>query len=119
MVPSALSTASAPPEKYFRGSITRPADSLCTLHALGCPRPRNTRFRLPARLAGRDLHPLGPGKEFLCLTRPLLPGFAWRTESLNFLKQRSNWKIFNALLSVSDTPPDRSFPHPTDPAGPD
>ena len=80
MVPSTYSKVSAPQIMYFRGSITRPADSLCTLHALGCPRPRNTRFRLPARLAGRDLHPLGPGKEFLCFILPLLPGFAWRTE---------------------------------------
>jgi hypothetical protein len=36
----------------LRGSITRPANSLCTLHRLGYPSLRNTRYRLPARLAG-------------------------------------------------------------------
>ena len=42
----------------LRGSITRPARFLCTLHVRGCPRPRNTRFRLLTTLCrvGLDAH---------------------------------------------------------------
>jgi len=40
----------------LRGSITRPTRSLCTLHVLGYPSPRNTRFRLPATLCRVGLH---------------------------------------------------------------
>ena len=42
----------------LRGSITRPARFLCTLHVRGCPRPCNTRFRLLTTLcrAGFDAH---------------------------------------------------------------
>jgi hypothetical protein len=42
----------------LRGSITRPARFLCTLHVRGYPRPRNTRFRLLTTLCrvGLDAH---------------------------------------------------------------
>jgi hypothetical protein len=49
MLPSASYTASAPAIIALRGSITRPARSLCTLRSAGHPAPRNTRLRLLAK----------------------------------------------------------------------
>ena len=46
MLPSAQLTASAPHSLCFRGSITRPARSLCTLRSRG--RPRTTQHSVPA-----------------------------------------------------------------------
>ena len=50
MLPSTNLTASAPATLSFRGSITRPARSLCTLRRVRYRTPRNTRFRLLAKL---------------------------------------------------------------------
>jgi len=44
--------------RNFRGSMTRPAGSLCTLGSEGYPLPPNTRFWPPARLAIR-IFPFG------------------------------------------------------------
>ncbi len=73
------------PELPFRGSITRPTDSLSTLRSPGRPGPRKTRYR-PVRpdLAGRDFHPLGFKASFKRSSlhlHSLAPGFSWRTPS--------------------------------------
>src|ERR1043166_1750799 len=39
VLPSVSRTTSAPTKCHFRGSMTQPAHSLCTLHARGYPRP--------------------------------------------------------------------------------
>jgi hypothetical protein len=43
----------------FRGSITRPVHSLCTLHVTGHPAPRNTRFQPVTNLCWIGLSPIG------------------------------------------------------------
>ena len=48
ILPSALSTASASASYAFRGSITHPTQSLCTLRDGRRLPPRNTRYRAPA-----------------------------------------------------------------------
>ncbi len=48
ILPSALSTASASAKCAFRGSITHPTQSLCTLRDGRRLPPRNTRYRAPA-----------------------------------------------------------------------
>ena len=63
MLPSAQKTASAPRSVPFRGSITRPAHSLCTLRSRG--RPRTTQHSVPAGaypLPGQDFHVLGSSR---------------------------------------------------------
>jgi len=53
-------------ETSFRGSITRPSGSLCTLRGLGYPStfpPRNTRFRLLASFTERGWLPAGDKRE--------------------------------------------------------
>lgn len=61
------------PQHYaFRGSITRPRCSLCTLRRVGYPSPRNTRFRLLTSFTGRDLYPLGTVERFQVMTSFLL-----------------------------------------------
>ena len=47
------------PLPQFRGSITRPIHSLCTLRSGGYPTPRNTRCRLVASLGRVGLSPTG------------------------------------------------------------
>jgi len=47
------------PLPQFRGSITRPTYSLCTLRSGGYPTPRNTRCRLVASLGRVGLSPTG------------------------------------------------------------
>ena len=57
MLPSAKLTTSAPHQYHFRGSITRPTDTLCMLRSRG--RPRTTQHSVPAGgqpLPGQDLH---------------------------------------------------------------
>ena len=54
---SALSTTSALQRSRFRSSITQPASPLSTLHVLGYPRPRKTRFRPVASLSRAGLKP--------------------------------------------------------------
>ena len=54
---SALSTTSALQRSRFRSSITQPASPLSTLHVLGYPRPRKTRFRPVANLSRAGLKP--------------------------------------------------------------
>lgn len=75
-----LPTASAP-RVSFRGSIARPACSLCTLRPRGCaPRGRNTRYRLPAWLRRAGLATRWAPKRFrLCLHGFLLSKLSWRT----------------------------------------
>ncbi len=65
MLPSAQKTASAPRSVPFRGSITRPAHSLCTLRSRG--RPRATQHSVPAGaypLPGQDFHLQGSSRKF-------------------------------------------------------
>jgi len=53
----------------FRGSITQPAGSLCTLRSRG--RPTTTQHSVPAGgspLPDQDLHLLGPTRRFLSAT---------------------------------------------------
>ena len=83
MLPSAKTTTSAPLQSRFRGSITRPTDSLCTLRSRG--RPRTTQHSVPAGgqpLPGQGFHLLGRKEGFrhVCpLTwLPPSPSFAWR-----------------------------------------
>ena len=59
MQPSVASRTSAPADTLFRGSITRPADSLSTLHPARCRTRRKTRFRLVANLCRVGVSPTG------------------------------------------------------------
>jgi len=70
-----------PPRSTFRGSIPRPAHSLCTLHQTGRPVQRNTRFQLLAKLCWVGFaYPQGSNERFPASSRlPPFPGFAWRT----------------------------------------
>ena len=70
-----------PPQRSFRGSITRPAQPLCTLHRTGCPARRNTRFQLLAKLGWVGfVYPQGSNERFPVTSYlPPFPGFAWRT----------------------------------------
>ena len=70
LLPSAIPKTSAP-HGQFRGSITRPARSLCTLRRRG--RPRTTQHSVPVdgqSLPARDLHPTGHKKRFQVATLP-------------------------------------------------
>lgn len=65
MQPSAISTASAPTKRSFRGSITGPTHSLSTLRSAGYPVA--TQDLLPAGgqpLPGGADYPLGPSAQF-------------------------------------------------------
>ena len=65
MLPSAKLTASAPQQYHFRGSITQPTGTLCTLRSRG--RPRTTQHSVPAGgqpLPGQDSHLLGRKEGF-------------------------------------------------------
>ena len=74
--PSDRTTSSAPTKRVFRGSVTRPACSLCTLHASGRPDARNTRYRMVVSLSGWGFHPLSCTRGFLRLRHlPSSPGF--------------------------------------------
>src|ERR1700692_3380975 len=57
--PSVIGTTSAPTKCHFRGSMTRPARSLCTLHARGYPRPAQHSVLAVASFARRDWPPAG------------------------------------------------------------
>jgi len=60
------SKASAPASIPFRGSVTRPVHSLCTLRTPGHPGLRNTRYQLLAKLCWAGiLPPLAPRRGFL------------------------------------------------------
>ncbi len=57
LLPSAKLTTSAPHQYHFRGSITRPTGTLCTLRRRG--HPRTTQHSVPAGgqpLPGQDFH---------------------------------------------------------------
>lgn len=88
MLPSVIATTSAPPQTPFRGSITRPAGSLCTLRRRG--RPRTTQHSVPAGgqpLPDQDFHLAGSLRRFPSCYRirlPPSPGFAWRN---------ANWSL--------------------------
>ena len=75
-------------DSSFRGSITRPAHSLPTLHAHGHPWPRKARFRLVTTLGRAGLVPAGflPKVSAMSLATsslPPLPGLSWRTRRLD------------------------------------
>lgn len=59
ILPSAASTTSAPACWFYRGSITRPIDSLSTLHPIRYRTRRKTRFRLVANLYRVGFSPTG------------------------------------------------------------
>jgi hypothetical protein len=65
----------------FRGSITRPTGSLCTLRRTGSP-PRHATLGTGwwPTCAGQ-LSLLGPSRRFQLGLHPPSPGFAWRTSS--------------------------------------
>ena len=88
VLPSAVSTASAPTTNSFRGSITRPARSLSTLRGHGHPCAAYDHARLATgwwpTLAGRDFNPLSSYMRFrfiLSTSHPPHPGLSWRTET--------------------------------------
>ena len=53
-----------PHDWLLRGSMTRLTRPLCTLHCIGRPVQRNTRFRSVVNLTGWDSHPRGCFKGF-------------------------------------------------------
>jgi hypothetical protein len=57
--------------------MTRPEGSLCTLRRVGCPSPRNTRYRLLASFTGRVGYPLRTVRGFKLsyVIYPPRPGF--------------------------------------------
>ena len=59
MWPSTYPTASALAKRNFRGSIARPADSLCTLHNVGYPHAVQHSVPVAGTLTGRDWIPVG------------------------------------------------------------
>jgi hypothetical protein len=60
LLPSTRGTVSAyGRHPLFRGSITRPVHSLCTLHVTGRPVPRNTRFQPVTNLCWTGFGPIG------------------------------------------------------------
>ena len=68
LLPSTAQMVSAPTTSFpFRGSVTRPTCSLCTLRRRSHLRPRNTRYRLVVSLVGWILPPLGCFEVFTCL----------------------------------------------------
>ena len=78
VLPSALSTASAPATNTFRGSIIRPASSPSTLRRAG--HPATTQDSLPAAWPaspGGLGYPQGSFARFHFI-HPPCPGFAWR-----------------------------------------
>ena len=84
ILPSALRTASASTKNPFRGSITRPGNSLSTLRCLGHHLWRKTRFWLLASFARRGWLPAGSHYEVSGCSYVILPprpGLAWRTLS--------------------------------------
>jgi len=87
MLPSANLTTSAPHQYHFRGSITRPADPLCTLRSRD--HSRSTQHSVPADgqpLPGQDSHLPGRTEGFRHIYPstwlPPSPSFAWRNKSL-------------------------------------
>jgi hypothetical protein len=68
------------PLPQFRGSITRPIHSLCTLRSGGYPTPATLAAGWWLALAGWDFHPLGFTTSFPPSRFPGCPGFAWRTQ---------------------------------------
>lgn len=101
--PSAKSRASAPTDSSLRGSITRPACSLCTLHLAGRPTRCNTRSGAMVNLPRQDSHLRTASEEFQRSTSscspPGLPG------ALNFLcSHRCVPCSLITLLFISPTP---------------
>lgn len=88
----------------LRGSITRPARFLCTLHVRGCPRPRNTRFRLLTTLCrvGLDAHWVAT-KGFRVSFPPsqALPG-ARESERVRAARQRRDALLFSLSGGVRE-----------------
>ena len=92
--PSIFLTMSALAGTISRGSITRPAHSLCTLRR--ADRSATTQHAVPAGgqpLPGGLEYPLGSIERFLrfrLTSLPPFPGFAWRTRKLQ-LPFRAGW----------------------------
>src|SRR5580693_5648203 len=59
VLPSAVSTASASATYNFRGSISHPTQSLCTLRDGRHLPPRNTRYQATANLTWTGFSPVG------------------------------------------------------------
>ena len=90
MLPSAVVTASASTPSNFRGSITQPARSLCTLRGAGYP--LTTQHSVPAGgqpLPGGAVYPPGCSEDFrachLSTSLPSSPGFAWRNTTSGYI----------------------------------
>ena len=82
MQPSNQKTMSASESVSFRGSITQPVNTLCTLRSYSHLQPRNTRFRLAVNLCRAGISPTGSLVKFqLSVHRqpPNQPSFGWRT----------------------------------------
>jgi hypothetical protein len=74
------------PAEPVRAKPSSPSPARRALGKVGRPqaqRPRNTRFRLVAHLAGRDSNPLGSAVRFQFSTSslPPHPSFSWRTQN--------------------------------------
>lgn len=82
VLPSASNKASALASQLYRGSITRPALWLSTLHLADRSTRRKTRFRLVASLTGWVSHPRGSkvGFNMKLVHNPPTPSFTWRTK---------------------------------------
>lgn len=105
MLPSAKSDGvGSRDDVSLRGSITRPAHSLCTLHVLGHPGPRNTRFRLLASLCrvGLATHRV-PTKGFDLRQPPLpnLPG-APDPETASALRRTLSFRLRQAATDAQE-----------------
>lgn len=85
MLPSVVIKTSAPANRKFRGSITRPIDSLSTLRPVRRRTRRKTRFRLVASLCRVGFAPTGFHRPIsAALAASLAPKLAWRTMTLSF-----------------------------------
>jgi len=89
MLPSVVIKTSAPANRNFRGSITRPIDSLSTLRPVRRRTGRKTRFRLVASLCRVGFAPTGFQRPISAArAASLAPKLAWRTMTLSFTTSR-------------------------------
>lgn len=58
-LPLGANASASGPHPLFRGSITQPVHSLCTLHSTGHPAKRNTRFQPGTTLCWTGFVPVG------------------------------------------------------------
>jgi len=108
MLPSVNLTTSAPHLYHSRGSITRPADPLCTLRSRD--HSRSTQHSVPAGgqpLPGQDSHLLDRTEGFRHIYPstwlPPSPSFAWRNKSLIYRGRLGGSGCFKTLFPHVNT----------------